>query len=79
MSMPDRIITNGNGITYYTIRKAQQILAAKLAEHADRLEGELKLLSPGDTEHINRIMIRSQAVGEFARLLNDEFTKFIIL
>lgn len=79
MSTPDRIITNGNGTTYYTIRKAQQLLAEKLAEHADRLEGELKLLAPGDTEHINRIIIRSHAVGEFARELNDEFTKFIIM
>ena len=79
MSTPDRIIANGNGTTYYTIRKAQQILAQKLAEHADRLEGELKLLAPGDTERINRIVIKSQAVGEFAKELNDEFTKFIIL
>lgn len=66
------------GETFYTIRKAQQLISDLLHESADKLRVELSLAG-GDLEKANEIIGKSKGMTEFAKELSNRLNKYMTI
>ena len=74
--IPEKIILNPNGTSYYTIRKGLVILADIYGKHLDEAQAELKQLSPMDDKGIERLKGKIEGIKSLALELEMEMKKF---